>query len=168
MTPVPSNNTQKPEPPKNTTGPVQPPAPTNNSKLEPPKNETVPPAPAKIETKPVTPPVEPPKNTTGPTPQPPAKPATNTIASPTNGSAPVPPKPAAPANITANSTKNTTDNKAPAKKTVDYTAYHKLAREEAKKDWRSLTRKTDNNGDGKISFNEILLNYARENGIYID
>jgi len=145
---------------------VKPPAPTNNSRPEPPKNVTVPPAPAKNETKPVTPPtpVQPPKNTTGPTPQPPAKPATNT----TNSSAPVPPKPAAPANTTTNSTKKTTDNKAPAKKAVDYTAYHKLAREEAKREWKSLTRKTDNNGDGKISFNEILLNYARENGIYID
>ncbi len=145
---------------------MKPPAPTNNSRPEPPRNVTVPPAPAKNETKPVTPPtpVQPPKNTTGPTPQPPAKPATNT----TNSSAPVPPKPAAPANTTTNSTKNTTDNKAPAKKIVDYTAYHKQAREEAKKDWRSLTKKSDNNGDGKISFNEILLNYARENGIYID
>jgi len=131
---------------------------------------TVPPAPAKNETKPVAPstPVQPPNNRTGPIPQPPAKPATNTTAPPTNGSTPVPPRPAAPANTTTNSTRNTTDNKAPAKKAVDYTAYHKLAREEAKRDWRSLTRKTDNNGDGKISFNEILLNYARENGIYID
>jgi Ca2+-binding EF-hand superfamily protein len=174
VTPVPANNTQKPEPPKNATGPapVQPPAPVNNTlKPEPPKNVTAPPAPVappKNDTKPVTPPapVEPARNSTGPAPQSLAKPSTNTTAPPTNGSAPAPPKPAAPATNTT--TKNTTDNKAPAKKSVDYTAYHKAAREDAKRDWKAARKQYDNNGDGRINFNEVLLAYARENGIYVD
>ena len=136
VAPVLTNNSQKPEPPKNKTGPApnQPPAPTNNSKPEPPKNVTVPPAPvapAKNGTKPETPPapVEPNKNASGPAPQPPAKNTTNTTALP--------------------------------KKSVDYTAYRKAAREDAKREWKDTAKQVDNNGDGRITFNELLLAYAR-------
>ena len=39
---------------------------------------------------------------------------------------------------------------------------------EAKKEWIQLKKKLDNNSDSKVTFSEVLLAYARENGIYVD
>lgn len=125
---------------------------------------SAPPAPPKNDTKPVAPPA-PIQNGTAPAQQPP-KPSTNSTAPPSKGPAPAPSKPAAPANTTAPAkTANTTT---PAKKTVDYSAYDKKALEDAKRDWKAAKKQFDNNGDARITFNEVLLAYAKENGIYVD
>lgn len=121
---APASNTQKPEPPKNATGP----APTAQTQ----------PAPAANTQKP-----EPPKSSSGPAPAP----STTT-------------KPSEPAKTTA-------DTKAPPKK-VDYTVYDKKAKEDAKRDFKEARKNFDNNGDGKITFNEVLLAYAVDKGVYVD
>jgi Ca2+-binding EF-hand superfamily protein len=57
----------------------------------------------------------------------------------------------------------------PAKKAVvDKTPYLKRAKEEAKKEWTNLKKKSDNNNDSRVTFQETLLAYAKANGCYID
>jgi Ca2+-binding EF-hand superfamily protein len=57
----------------------------------------------------------------------------------------------------------------PAKKAVvDKTPYLKRAKEEAKKEWTNLKKKSDNNNDNRVTFQETLLAYAKANGCYID
>jgi Ca2+-binding EF-hand superfamily protein len=41
-------------------------------------------------------------------------------------------------------------------------------KEQAKKEWKEAAKRFESNSDGKISFNEVLLAFAKEKGIYID
>jgi NCAIR mutase (PurE)-related protein len=41
-------------------------------------------------------------------------------------------------------------------------------KDQAKQEWKKAAKRFDNNNDGRISFNEVLLAFAKEKGIYID